>query len=67
MDMDKLALHLDVERTVDRMLRGQTARPEIRIRNEQGEIETVQKAEDPMPTIREMPERERSGPKQRAQ
>ncbi len=58
MDMDKLALHLDVERTVDRMLRGQTARPEIRIRNEQGEIETIQRAEDPMPTIREMPERE---------
>ena len=61
MDMDKLALHLDVERTVDRMLRGQTARPEIRIRNEQGEIETVQRAEDPMPTIREMPEREPQG------
>lgn len=61
MDMDKLALHLDVERTVDRMLRGQTARPEIRIRNEQGEIETVQRAEDPMPTIREMPERESQG------
>ena len=58
MDMDKLALHLDVERTVDRMLRGQTARPEIRIRNEQGEIETVQRAEDPLPTIREMPDRE---------
>ena len=61
MDMDKLALHLDVERTVDRMLRGQTARPEIRIRNEQGEIETVQRAEDPLPTIREMPEREPHG------
>ena len=61
MDMDKLALHLDVERTVDRMLRGQTARPEIRIRNEQGEIETVQKAEDPLPTIRELSDREPSG------
>jgi stage III sporulation protein SpoIIIAA len=35
-EVDKLALHLDVERTVDRMLRGGTPRPEIRIRNEEG-------------------------------
>ena len=58
MEVDKLALHLDVEKTVDRLLRGASPRPEIRVRNEEGEIEIVQKAEDPLPTIRELPERE---------
>lgn len=57
-EVDKLALILDVERTVDRMLRGAIPRPEIRIRNEQGEIEIIQRAEDPG-TIREVPDRER--------
>ena len=46
-EVDKLALHLDVERTVDRMLRGGTPRPEIRIRNANGEIEVIQRAEVP--------------------
>ncbi len=45
MDMDKLAIHHDVMQTVDRMLRGQSPRPEIRIRNSEGEIEVVQKAD----------------------
>ena len=36
MEVDKLALHLDVERTVDRLLRGAPPRPEIRIRNDAG-------------------------------
>lgn len=57
-EVDKLALHLDVERTVDRMLRGGTPRPEIRIRNEQGEIEVIQRSEEPG-SIRELPERGR--------
>src|SRR5204862_2684394 len=39
MEVDKLAIHQDVEKTVDRMLRGAASRPEIRIRNEDGEIE----------------------------
>lgn len=43
MDMDKLAIHHDVTQTVDRLLRGQQPRPEIRVRNPQGEIEVVQK------------------------
>jgi stage III sporulation protein SpoIIIAA len=60
-EVDKLALHLDVERTVDRMLRGGTPRPEIRIRNQQGEIEVVQHSEVPG-SIREMPDRNRPDP-----
>ena len=59
MEMDKLALHLDVEKTVDRLLRGTGPRPEIRVRNEEGEIEVVQRADDPGPGIREIPERDR--------
>ena len=60
-EVDKLALHLDVERTVDRMLRGGTPRPEIRIRNEEGEIEVVQRADEPG-SIRELPDRNRPDP-----
>lgn len=56
MEVDKLALHLDVERTVDKLLRGVPPRPEIRIRNAQGQIEVVQKADESF-GIREMPER----------
>jgi stage III sporulation protein SpoIIIAA len=56
MEVDKLALHLDVERTVDKLLRGAQPRPEIRIRNAQGQIEVIQKADESF-GIREMPER----------
>ncbi|MCW3053912.1 MAG: hypothetical protein JWN14_3082 [Chthonomonadales bacterium] len=56
MEVDKLALHLDVERTVDKLLRGIAPRPEIRVRNAQGEIEVVQKS-DEYTGIREVPER----------
>ncbi|HLK61528.1 MAG TPA: R3H domain-containing nucleic acid-binding protein [Chthonomonadaceae bacterium] len=56
MEVDKLALHLDVERTVDKLLRGTPPRPEIRIRNESGEIEVIQKA-DESHGIRELPDR----------
>ncbi len=56
MEVDKLALHLDVERTVDKLLRGIPPRPEIRIRNAQGQIEVIQKADESF-GIREMPER----------
>src|SRR5579864_2918728 len=45
LDMDKLAIHMDVEKTVDRLLRGGKPRPEIRVRNEAGEIEVVQKSD----------------------
>src|SRR5580700_1040572 len=55
MEVDKLALHLDVEKTVDRLLRGAPPRPEIRVRNVNGEIEIIQRAEDGG-GIRELPE-----------
>ena len=42
MEMDKLAIHLDVASIVDKMLRGTPPRPEIRVRNPEGEVETVQ-------------------------
>ncbi len=45
MEVDKLAIHHDVTQTVDRMLRGGQPRPEIRIRNEIGEVEIIQRAE----------------------
>jgi stage III sporulation protein SpoIIIAA len=44
MDFDRLAVHSDVQRTVDVVLRGIQARPEIRTRNE-GRVEVLQ-AED---------------------
>lgn len=44
-EVDKLAIHHDVTQTVDRMLRGGQPRPEIRIRNEKGEVEIVQRGD----------------------
>ena len=45
MEMDKLAIHHDVASIVDRMLRGSPPRPEIRVRNPEGEVEVVQAGE----------------------
>ncbi len=56
MEVDKLAIHLDVERTVDRMLRGAPPRPEIRVRNDDGEIEVLQRGDDHPPVIHEVPD-----------
>lgn len=42
MEMDKLAIHHDVAAIVDKMLRGAPPRPEIRVRNPEGEVEVVQ-------------------------
>jgi len=42
MEMDKLAIHHDVASIVDKMLRGAPPRPEIRVRNPEGEVEVVQ-------------------------
>ena len=44
-EVDKLALHHDVTKTVDRMLRGGQPRPEIRVRNANGEVEVIQKSD----------------------
>ncbi|HUV05615.1 MAG TPA: R3H domain-containing nucleic acid-binding protein [Armatimonadota bacterium] len=45
MEVDKLAIHHDVARVVDRLLRGTPPRPEIRVRNPEGEVEVVQDAD----------------------
>ena len=45
MEMDKLAIHHDVATVVDRLLRGTPPRPEIRVRNPEGEIDIVQARE----------------------
>jgi stage III sporulation protein SpoIIIAA len=45
MEVDKLAIHHDVIQTVDRLLRGGQARPEIRVRNEKGEVEIAQQGD----------------------
>jgi hypothetical protein len=45
MEVDKLAIHHDVAKVVDRLLRGTPPRPEIRIRNPEGVVEVVQEAE----------------------
>lgn len=58
MEMDKLAIHHDVTKTVDKMLRGGQPRPEIRVRNASGEVEVVQKGDL---EAGRLPERDRTG------
>lgn len=41
-EVDKLAIHHDVAAVVDRFLRGNPPRPEIRVRNAHGHVEVVQ-------------------------
>jgi stage III sporulation protein SpoIIIAA len=43
LDYDRLAVHHDVQKTVDMILRGVPPRPEIRVRTGAGEVEVVQK------------------------
>jgi hypothetical protein len=45
LEVDKLAIHHDVARVVDKLLRGQQPRPEIRVRTTGGEVEVVQRAD----------------------
>jgi len=42
-DYDRLAVHSNVQKTVDLILRGVPPRPEIRVRSAAGEVEVVQK------------------------
>lgn len=44
-DYDRLAVHHNVQKTVDLILRGIAPRPEIRVRTEKGEVEVVQQEE----------------------
>ncbi|HEY3266988.1 MAG TPA: R3H domain-containing nucleic acid-binding protein [Armatimonadota bacterium] len=62
-EVDKLAIHHDVQTTVDRMLRGAAPRPEIRVRKGSGEVEVVQKEETgPGATGASFPSRGVDGP-----
>ena len=47
LEVDKLAIHHDVAKVVDKLLRGQQPRPEIRVRTSSGNVEVVQRAEMP--------------------
>lgn len=42
LDYDRIAVHHNVMKTVDLILRGVAPRPEIRVRNDQGTVEVVQ-------------------------
>ncbi|MFQ3588008.1 MAG: R3H domain-containing nucleic acid-binding protein [Fimbriimonadaceae bacterium] len=44
-DFDRLAVHHNVQKTVDLILRGVPPRPEVRVRTGAGEVEVVQKEE----------------------
>jgi stage III sporulation protein SpoIIIAA len=48
-EKDKLAIHHDVASTVDRLLRGETPRPEVRVRLPDGTIQVVQAGDAPEP------------------
>ncbi|GIV18943.1 MAG: single-stranded DNA-binding protein [Armatimonadota bacterium] len=48
-EKDKLAIHHDVASTVDRILRGETPRPEVRVRLPDGSIQVVQAGDAPEP------------------
>ncbi|MBV8172478.1 MAG: hypothetical protein JO219_11170, partial [Candidatus Eremiobacteraeota bacterium] len=44
-DRNRLAIHAPVDEVIDAVLRGHEPKPEIRVRNERGGVEVVQKAE----------------------
>jgi stage III sporulation protein SpoIIIAA len=46
-DYDKLAVHHDVQKTVDLILRGIQPKPEIRVRTSPGEVEVLQEEHTP--------------------
>jgi stage III sporulation protein SpoIIIAA len=46
-DYNKLAVHHDVQKTVDLVLRGIQPKPEVRVRTSPGEVEVVQQEETP--------------------
>jgi stage III sporulation protein SpoIIIAA len=50
-DKDRFAVHIDVAQVVDAVLRGQTARPEIRVRHADGSVEV----ESPSSTVPPLP------------
>src|SRR6185436_6269830 len=46
-DFDRLAVHHNVQKTVDLILRGVPPRPEIRVKGSEGKMEVVQKEDSP--------------------
>lgn len=56
MGVDKLAIHHNVEKVVDRLLRGTPPRPEIRVRNPEGNVEVVQDTETEMKSFDDISE-----------
>ena len=46
-DFDRLAVHHNVQKTVDLLLRGVAPRPEIRVRTDLGKVEVVQREDSP--------------------
>jgi len=56
-DYNRLAIHHDVQRTVDMILRGLTPQPEVRVRTETGHYEVVAGGKGQEPTITEEKEK----------
>jgi stage III sporulation protein SpoIIIAA len=46
-DFDRLAVHHNVQKTVDLILRGVPPRPEIRVKSDDGKMEVIQKEDSP--------------------
>jgi stage III sporulation protein SpoIIIAA len=57
LDFDRLAIHQDVQKAVDALLRGAIPRPEIRVRSGAGQVEIVQKESTPTIVEPELVER----------
>jgi stage III sporulation protein SpoIIIAA len=54
LEIDKLAIHMNVARTVDRMLRGYPPRPEIRVRTKEGKVDIVAESDEEIAEIGRM-------------
>lgn len=64
-DYDRLAVHHDVQRTVDVILRGQTPQPEIRVRTSAGLVEVVAESHLPEQPALDLGRRPQPKPKER--
>lgn len=66
-EKDKLAIHHDVASTVDRILRGETPRPEVRVRLPDGTIQVVQSGDSAEPARETVTIRSSAPPRERVQ
>ena len=62
MDMGKLAVHCDVAQAVDKILRGVSPRPEIRIRKKDGEVEILKPSGEGEKAGKFLPKKEQPTP-----